>query len=252
TKSPYFSKAFVNRMWAHFLGKSFTKDGVDDFGEHNPVSHPELLDKLAEDWAKKYDHNPKALIRWICNSQAYGLKAQANKYNDKPEDEVFFARMLLKPMTPEQLFESVMTATESKVAKNKDDHRTKRKQWLDLLIVNFGNDEGEEGSFNGTVIQGLLLMNGQDINAEIMGKDGTVAAALREPGANHDTVLRYLYRSALARYPSQTELAHLKSDKMRLLARVNPAQQNSPAAWEGYYQDVFWALINSNEFILNH
>ena len=51
---------------------------------------------------------------------------------------------------------------------------------------------------------------------------------------------------------TQTELAHLKSDKMRLLARVNPAQQNSPAAWEGYYQDVFWALINSNEFILNH
>src|SRR5262249_48868934 len=53
-----FGRAYVNRMWGHFFGKSFTKDAVDDFGEHNPVSHPELLDKLAEDWAKKYAHNP--------------------------------------------------------------------------------------------------------------------------------------------------------------------------------------------------
>ncbi len=39
---------------------------------------------------------------------------------------------------------------------------------------------------------------------------------------------------------------------MRLLPRVNPAQQNTPQAWVGYYQDIFWALLNSNEFILNH
>jgi hypothetical protein len=251
-KSPDFSKAFVNRMWGHFFGKSFTKDGVDDFGDHNPVSHPELLDKLAEDWAKKYNHNPKVLARWICNSQAYGLKTTANKYNEKPEDEVFFARMLLKPMTPEQLFESLMTACESKVAKNKEELRTKKKAWLDKLIVNFGNDEGEEGSFSGTVVQALILMNGADINAEIMGKEGTVAAALREKGANHETVMRYLFRSALARDPSGAEMKSLLSNKMRLLPRVPQGKQNNPEAWEEYYQDVFWALLNSNEFILNH
>src|SRR5262249_14592233 len=48
-KSPYFAKVGVNRMWAHFLGLSFTKIAPDDFGEHNQVSHPELLDRLAED-----------------------------------------------------------------------------------------------------------------------------------------------------------------------------------------------------------
>src|SRR5262249_37662926 len=57
--SPYFAKSFVNRTWGHFFGRSFTKDNVDDFGEHNPVSHPELFDKLSDDWAKQYNHNPK-------------------------------------------------------------------------------------------------------------------------------------------------------------------------------------------------
>lgn len=252
TKSPDFSKAFVNRMWGHFFGKSFTKDAVDDFGDHNPVSHPELLKRLSEDWAKKYSHNPKYLIRWICNSQAYGLKTTANKYNDKPDDEVFFARMLLKPMTPEQLFESLMTAAESKIAKNKEEHRAKKKAWLDQLIVNFGNDEGEEGGYSGTVIQALLLMNGQEINAEIMAKDGTVAAALRESkNFSHKAAMDYLYKAALTRPPTEIEMTKLLGEKMRHLPREK-GPQNTPAAWEGYYQDIFWALLNSNEFILNH
>jgi hypothetical protein len=259
TKSPYFAKAFVNRTWGHFFGKSFTKDAVDDFGEHNPVSHPELLDKLAEDWATKYNYNPKELIRWICNSQAYGLESVTNKYNDKPEDEVFFARMLLKPMTAEQLFESLMTATHARAAKNKDQLKAERKQWLDTLIVNFGNDEGEEASYNGTVVQALLLMNGQDINAAIMSKadpakkdsfDGTVAHAMKNYN-NPAAILDYLYKAALSRSPTQREREHLLSSKMRWLPREKGGQ-DTPAAWEGYYQDVFWALLNCNEFILNH
>ena len=41
-----FAKAFVNRIWGHFFGRGFVHP-VDDFGAHNPPSHPELLDKLA-------------------------------------------------------------------------------------------------------------------------------------------------------------------------------------------------------------
>ncbi len=89
--SPYFAKAYVNRTWGHFFGRSFTKDNVDDFGEHNPITHPELFEKLCDDWATKYSYNPKVLIRWICNSRAYGLSSASNATNDKPEDETFFA-----------------------------------------------------------------------------------------------------------------------------------------------------------------
>ncbi|MCA9148521.1 MAG: DUF1549 domain-containing protein, partial [Planctomycetales bacterium] len=46
-QSPNFSRAIVNRLWAHFLGYGFTRP-VDDMGPHNPPVHPELLDYLAE------------------------------------------------------------------------------------------------------------------------------------------------------------------------------------------------------------
>lgn len=254
TSSPYFAKVFVNRMWGHFMGKSFTKDGADDFGEHNPESHPELLSKLAEDWATKYNHNPKDLVRWICNSRAYGLSSVANKGNDKIEDEIFFARMLLKPMTPEQLFESLMTATAAKIGEDKSARAALREGFLDTLVVNFGNDEGEEGSYNGTVVQALMLMNGKDINDAIADQEnGTVAAVLKKrafsPTAARDA-LNDLFLAALNRPPTQREVADLLNPKMYQLPLSKV--RDPRLFWTGYYQDIFWALLNSNEFILNH
>ncbi len=67
-------KAFVNRMWAHFLGRGFVNP-VDDFGPHNPPSHPELLDKLAEEF-KKSGYDVKKLCRWIMASRAYQLSSE--------------------------------------------------------------------------------------------------------------------------------------------------------------------------------
>src|SRR5262249_30612916 len=110
-KSDQFPKAYVNRMWAHFFGKGMNTPGAfDDFGEDNQLTHPELLDYLANEF-RAYQFNPRELIRWICNSDAYQLSSVANKTNDKPEAESFFSRMLLKSMSPEQLFESLMVAT---------------------------------------------------------------------------------------------------------------------------------------------
>jgi hypothetical protein len=253
TKSDYFPKVFVNRMWGHFLGKSFTRDAADDFGEHNPESHPELLTKLSEDWGQKYNHNPKELVRWICSSRPYGLSSIANKGNDKPEDEIFFGRMLLKPMTPEQLFDSLMTALASKVSGDKAARAALRTEWLDRLVVNFGNDEGEEGSYNGTVVQALLLMNGRDINEAIADQEvGTVANVIRKRAFSATAArdaLKDLFIAALNRPPTSKEVSELLSPKMFNL----PLSKTNPQTfWTGYYQDIYWALLNSNEFILNH
>ncbi len=257
TGSPYFAKAFVNRAWGHFFGRSFTKDGVDDFGEHNPPAHVELFEKLSEDWATKYKHEPKQIIRWICNSKAYGLSSASNATNDKPEDEAFFARMLLKPMTPEQLFDSLMTATAAKAAQGKEARAKLRDTWLEKLIVNFGDDEGNEGSFNGTVVQALMLMNGKDINEAIMDKDAGTASVVMKmyPPRNAPTARKamdLLFKAALNRPPNAKELNRIMDAKVYSY-RPGAAPQRDPVAfWTGYYQDIFWALLNSNEFILNH
>jgi hypothetical protein len=255
-KSPYFAKAFVNRMWGHFLGRGFTKD-VDDFGDHNPVSHPELLDKLAEDVAKRYNHNPRDLITWICNSEAYNLSSVANPSNEKPEAEQYFGRVLLKSMTPEQLFESLMVATQAQVAKTKESKKDLRQKWLSKLIINFGDDEGNEATFNGTVVQALLLMNGEDINNAIMDKEnGTVAVVLKNRSklglGGARAAMADLYLAALNRPPTPTEYQRVLSPKMMNFNHPSVPNRHDAAFFNAFYQDIFWALLNSNEFILNH
>src|SRR5262249_5633664 len=156
---------------AHFFGRGLNEQATpDDFGDHNKLVHPELLDKLAKDFATYGRYDLKQLITWICNSRPYQLSCVANDTNGKPEHEVFFSRMLLKNMSPEQLFGSLSVAlyplkdggTESVEAKKK-----KREDFQAKLVRNFGDDEGNEVSFNGTVVQALLMMNGSELNSEL-------------------------------------------------------------------------------------
>lgn len=259
TSSDYFAKAFVNRMWGHFMGRGFTKD-VDDFGEHSQPSHPELLEKLSKDWATKYQHNPRELIRWICNSKAYGLTTKANATNDKSDAEPLFSRMLLKAMTPEQLFDSLMTATDAKEGQSRDKKKDLREKWMSRLIVNFGDDEGNEGSFNGTVVQALLMMNGQEINDAILDENnGTIGNILKPmskikgavPGTMVNAAIRELFLATLNRPPTDAEMKRI-TDRKRIFLNPDQPQLTDYAFCRAYCQDIFWALLNSNEFILNH
>jgi Protein of unknown function (DUF1553) len=256
TTSPYFAKAFVNRSWNHFFGKSFTRDAVDDFHEQHQVSHPELLEYMAKEWSTNYAHNPKVLVRWICNSQAYGLSSKANKWNDQTDHEVLFARMLLKPMNPEQMFESMMIATQSRLGSNKEDKLAAKEKWLEKLVVNFGNDEGEEGTFSGTVVQALLLMNGQDINNAISDKkDGAVSAIVQKRTASYaglPMAVNDMYLATINRPPTKHEIDDYKSQKFFAFRPGTKTTPTTPEFWRAYYEDIMWALLNSNEFILNH
>src|SRR3954469_3174508 len=92
TSSDLFPKAYVNRIWGHLFGRGMNEQpAVDDFGEHNKVVHPELLDYLAREFAAEtpdYEANrynaydPKKLLFWVCTSDAYGLSSVANATTD--------------------------------------------------------------------------------------------------------------------------------------------------------------------------
>jgi hypothetical protein len=245
TDNPFFPKAYVNRMWAHFFGRGFTNP-IDDFGAENEPSHPELLDELAAAFVH-YGYDPRRLMRWICNSDAYGLSAVANRTNEKAEAEPYFSRMLLKAMTPEQLFESLIVATEGAMIKLGDSQEIKeerkklRRQWMRNLTANFGDDEGNEVTFNGTVVQALMMMNGGDINKALTNRWVALPPAARR---SNKAVLDYLYVAALNRLPTAAESA-----KVFHIAKTAPVSTRDPST---LWQDVFWALLNSNEFILNH
>jgi hypothetical protein len=255
TDSKYFPKAYVNRMWAHFFGRGFTNP-VDDFNPENEVSHPELLNELAAEFVH-YGYDPRRLIRWICNSDAYSLSCVANKTNDKPEDERLFSRMLLKAMSPEELFESLMVATQADMFESKENLKKLSDDWMKKLTTSFGDDEGNEVTFNGTVVQALMMMNGPDINKAItrmMSADavagaitnkekGSVALTLVKRGSP-GAIINHLYYAALNRPPTAKETVRIIE-----ISRTAPVKTRDKLS---FWQDLFWALLNSNEFILNH
>jgi hypothetical protein len=237
-----FSKAYVNRMWGHFFGRGFVHP-VDDFGTHNLPSHPELLDKLAQQF-KESGYDTKALIRWIMNSDAYQLTSMATKDNEK--DETLFTHMNLKPMTPEQLFDSLIVATAAHKAGGGEDTSKRRDQWLGQFVITFANDEGEESlNFQGTIPQALMMMNGEMMEKAVGGKSGSFLADLLEHaqlqarGNVESYVVNHLYLAALSRTPTASEARNARAFLMN-----NPDTIN-------VMEDMFWALLNSNEFVLN-
>ena len=73
-----------------------------------PAQPSRTAGQLAQEFQES-GYDVKQLIRWIMASQAYQLSSIKNKGNEK--DEALFSHMQLKPMTPEQLFDSLLTAT---------------------------------------------------------------------------------------------------------------------------------------------
>ncbi len=292
-----FAKAYVNRIWGHLFGRGLNKEpSVDDFGSHNEVVHPELLAKLAEDFAR-YNYDPKMLLEWVCTSDPYQLSHVAQKEYADPKYDPYFARMPLKALTPEVLFASLMTAT--KVDTTSDRRKQLREQWMAKLVKNFGDDEGNEMTFNGTIIQALLMMTGRELNEEIGPKGSNavykvVQKYARGGSVSVDAVLDELFLMTLNRRPTGEERARLKTIQQRGVVLkpevpkktepvprttkkpeptpkgkgVRPNGQRrrpvpTPPPTPGvvmpttpadvtFYQDVFWALMNTNEFMLNH
>jgi len=245
TKSEYLGKAISNRMWAHFLGYGFTKP-IDDLGPHNPPSHPELLDRLGLEFSAG-GHDLKRLIRWIVLSEPYSLSSRTGSKNKRDDpalgEKPLFSHFYIRQMRAEELYESLLVATEADRAPGSYEQQENTKAgWLQQFTIAFGTDEGDDSTtFNGTIPQTLMMMNGELIDKATKADPGTllqkVASSNTRPGAKID----YLYMAALARKPSNVEL---KLANELLMARGG----NTTEA----LQDVWWALLNSNEFILNH
>jgi len=246
TSSPYMSKAIVNRMWGHFLGYGFTKP-IDDMGPHNPPTHPELLDRLGADFAKA-SFDTKQLIRWIVLSEPYALSSKFNNKNklDDPAlgEKPKFSHFYLRQMRAEELYESLLVATEAHKTRGSYEEQEQAKgEWLRQFTIAFGTDEGNEATtFNGTIPQALMMFNGDLIQKATSAERGSFLERVANNGRlSSSAKINYLYMAALARKPASNELA-LANDL--LAAR----RGNVSAAM----QDVWWALLNSNEFILNH
>lgn len=237
-------KMGVNRMWSLFLGFGFTKP-VDDLGPHNPASHPELLSKLGAEF-RKNSYDLKQLITWITLSRPYNLApvlGSSNEIDDPSIGEMpKFSRFYLRQMSAEQLYQSLVTATDASSQGSYEEQERQRNRWLQQFVVAFGTDEGDEATtFNGSIPQALMLFNGDLTKKAISTSSGSFIDRLSKTGRSPRDRVNDLFLVGLARRPSKKEITI--AGKLMAARKGNEKEM---------LQDMWWAILNSNEFIMQH
>jgi hypothetical protein len=240
-ENPFFARASANRLWAHFFGRGLVHP-LDEASDDNPPSHPELLKLLAEEF-RDSGFDQKHLIRCICNSQAYQRTSKPHKGNDDAGPHLF-ARMAVKVMSPEVLYDSLTQALGARdlavpSSGGRPGFGGGARQGggggRDAFVAFFTTkEEGDDPSeFSMGIPQFLRLMNSGTFN-----QGGPVIDRLmKADGATPQTVVEGLFLSVLSRRPTATEVEKLTA----YVARKEDQKKG--------YAGVLWVLLNSAEFM---
>ncbi|HCK72778.1 MAG TPA: hypothetical protein DHW38_14465, partial [Planctomycetaceae bacterium] len=243
--SPLLAKSVVNRLWSHFFGFGFTQP-IDDLGPHNPVSHPELFELLArQTMASEYDL--RLTMKWIVLSDAFRRSSTFSPTNDfdSPEQgsSPLFSRYYTRQLQPEEVYQSLQVL--AGIQRDPNAFRTQelaQRAWLGRFVQNMDTDEGNESNlFDGDIRQSLAMMNGELMQKVTDLDNNTTLGKIIRSEMENPAKLEHLFLAALSRKPTQQEstvVLDLVSDPSVDAVQV--------------FQDIWWALLNSNEFILDH
>jgi hypothetical protein len=242
--NPWFAKHFANIVWAQFFGRGIIEP-VDDVRVSNPPSNPQLLDALGRHLVD-YKYDFRKLIRDICLSRTYQLSSQPNSTNE--QDESNFSHSGVRRLRAEVMLDCISEATGTKdkfkglplgahAVQIADGATT------DYFLRTFGRATREtpcscEVSLEPNLSQALNLINGDTVQGKIVS--GGVIKKMLDAKIDDKSILTDLYLRTLNRPPTDDELKTL----MPLL--------NDPASQQNTLEDIFWALLNSKEFMFNH
>jgi hypothetical protein len=246
-ENPWFAKNVVNIVWAHFNGVGIV-DPVDDVRVSNPPSNPELLDALAAKFVS-YNYDFKKLVRDICSSRTYQLSTRTNETN--LTDTRNFSHAMIRRVRAEVLLDSIsqVTATPNKFkglplgarAVQIADGNTSN-----YFLTTFGRATRAtvcscEVKMEPNLSQALHLLNGDTTQQRV--RQGKIVETLLLEKKSPAEIIERLYLTVLSRAPTDQE-------QEKLLAAVAAAKE--PALVKETLEDIFWALLNSKEFIFNH
>ncbi len=239
-----FGQNISNIVWAHYFGVGIV-DPVDDMRVSNPPSNPELLDYLGTRLAF-YNFEIKELVREICNSRTYQLATQRNESNRWDERE--FSHQKIRRMRAEVLLDCITQATETTDKLPGLPVGSRAVQIADGLAAHyflstFGRSKRAtpctcEVKTSPTLSQALHLLNGETTGGKI--REGNLVSRMLETGQSTHDVVRALYIRCLTRNPTDQETKE-----------VFKKLESYPNARDGL-EDLFWAILNSNEFVFNH
>ena len=243
-RNPFFATSFVNRVWAHFFGLGIV-DPVDDFRVSNPATNPELLEALAKNFTQS-NYDLRKLVREICNSRAYQRSTQRNESNQS--DEKNFAHASLRRIQAESLLDTISTVTDTRDKFNGLPLGSRAVQIADggystYFLTTFGRATREtpcscEVKMEPTLSQALHLLNGDTVNSKIRA-GGVIDKLMKEKPKVEDRISD-LYIRCFSRKPTADEI-----QKLQKAIALEPDPKKA-------MEDLFWALLNSREFLFNH
>lgn len=239
--NPYFARVAVNRVWALLFGRGLVHP-VDEFGEQNPPSHPRLLDELAA-YFVDCGYDLKELFRVLTNTTAYQRASESLSESEPPPPELF-ARMLVKTLTPEQLYDSLLRAarreeTAPATTLPGQPPMGDRQQFL----ARFNMATHDATDFSAGIPQVLALMNGALTDEATDPLRSGILQAIDAPFFTDAERVESLFLAVMSRSPSDAE----REQFMRYVQDKADAGERRKALG-----DILWAMLNSPEFILNH
>ncbi|MHB8970869.1 MAG: DUF1549 domain-containing protein [Pirellulaceae bacterium] len=242
--NPLFATSVANRVWAHFFGVGVVNP-VDDIRVSNPPSNPALFEELGKR-LRDYHFDFKQLVRDICNSQAYQRSSQRNESN--VADERNFAHAGARRIRAEMLLDCICQVTETEEKFRGLPLGARAVQIADgqtsnYFLTTFGRARRDtvcaaEVSTDPSLSQALHMLNGSTITGKIA--EGGAISRLLASGQTPEQVIESIFVRALTRRPTPDET-------QRLMEVVKQAENP-----ELGLQDVFWAVLNSREFVFNH
>lgn len=242
--NPFFGRHIVNLAWAHFFGRGIVHE-PDDSRVSNPPSNPALLTELSRRFAES-GWNFRAIVRSIVTSRTYQRSSDWNESNRS--DSVNFSHAAVRRVRAEVLLDVLAEVTDTKNkfpglplgarAVQMADGRT-----TNYFLTTFGRATREDVCtcavrMDPSLSQALHLLNGDAANDRI--RQGKLVERRLATGGTPSAIIDELFVRCFSRMPTERE-------RLETLVTVLDAPDKRQAL-----EDVFWALLNSPEFIFNH
>jgi hypothetical protein len=239
--NPFFAKVMANRVWTDLMGRGLVEP-VDDIRATNPSTNEPLLDYLADEF-RRSEYDIKHLIATIMKSHAFQLSSVPVQRN--VADQRNFSRSYRQRLRAESLLDAVndILQTQEKFAGMPVGSRATQ-LWThrssSLFLDTFGRPDPNqdppcERTWESTTPQILHLMNSPELNSKLASKSGRMAQLAASEKSTAD-VVREAYLLVYSRYPT--------SEELNKAAATLPKTDRQAAI-----EDMFWALMNTPEFL---